>query len=128
MSAKKKILIVDDEPDMLMCLKIRLEANNFEVLKASNEEEALKQAKNKPDAILLDIMMPSGSEGYSVFSKFKINASTKDIPVIFLTRKTEDREKALEVGGSYFVIKPYEPKELLEKIASAIKGKMKETP
>lgn len=122
MDRKRKILIVDDELDLLTCLKVRLEASNFEVIAASSKDEALKEAEKGPDVILLDIMMPEGSEGYWIFSNLKSNILTRDIPVIFLSRKTEDREKVLGIGASYFLIKPFESKELLEKIALAING------
>lgn len=123
MADKKKILIVDDNADLQMLLALRLNAaNGFEVLSAP-EEDAMRQAEKSPDAIILDVMLPEKEEGYAVFSRLKMNEITKDIPIIFLTRKTEDRKRSLEMGGSYFVTKPFESKDLPEKIQAAIEGK-----
>lgn len=123
MNKNKKILIVDDEPDMLEVLRARLEPNGFKVLTAGNAKEAYELAEELPDVIILDIMMTSAEEGYSIFAWLKFNELTKDIPIIFLTCKIEDRNKTLNIGASYFITKPYESSELLEKIHLALKGK-----
>lgn len=116
MKRKKRVLIIDDDRDLLELLAYRMEVNNFEVLTASSGPDALSKSKTSPDVILMDIMMPENSEGYSILTKLKMDERTKDIPVIFLTRKVEDREKALKKGCAYFITKPFEAKDLLEKI------------
>lgn len=119
----KKILIIDDDPDILTMLEYRLNTHNFVIQRATNKAEALKEAEKQPDLIILDIMMPSDSEGFVLFSKFKLDELTKDIPVIFLSRKIEDREKALKMGACYFIEKPYDGGKLIENINMALGGK-----
>lgn len=115
--AKKKILVVDDEQELVAALKIRLEANDFEVIAAYDGEEALEKAKEKPDLILLDILMPK-MDGYKVLSKLRQAAQTKNIPVIMLTAKGESQSifKAHDLGSTDYIIKPFEQEELLELI------------
>lgn len=122
MSARRKILIIDDDADLVELLKCRMEACNFEVLTAMDRDQALELAQRRPDVILLDVIMPTDDEGYSVFADLKLSETTKHIPVIVVTRKTEDREKILKMGAKYFVAKPFDGKDLLEKINSLTKA------
>lgn len=119
----KKILIIDDDVELLELLSLRLSSSEFEIVTARDRKEAIKAIGEGPDLVLLDIMMPCNGEGYEIYSELKFSEMARDVPVIFLSRKIEDREKALEIGGSYFIPKPYDGKELVEKIHLAIEGK-----
>jgi len=115
---KKKILVVEDELDVQKALKIRLEACNWEVLLASDGEEALQKIKEEqPDLIILDIMLPKMS-GYKVCRLTKFDAQHKYIPIIMLTVRSEkkDRILGLESGADEYLTKPYSSTELIEKI------------
>jgi two-component system cell cycle sensor histidine kinase/response regulator CckA len=107
--ALDRILVVDDEPENIWPLVKHLE-NEFEVLCATNGEQALQIASSekKVDLILLDIIMP-GMDGYTVCSRLKAEESTRNIPVIFLTAKKEeiDETKGLELGAQDYITKPY---------------------
>jgi CheY-like chemotaxis protein len=118
----KKILIVDDEKDVLMVLEKRLTAAGYEVVKANNGKDAIIIAKReRPDLILLDIAMPemSGGEAAKIL---KSDPDTKDITIIFLTALLEkiDKEGERLIGGMQFIAKPYKPEELLEIIRKNI--------
>jgi DNA-binding response OmpR family regulator len=118
---KKRILIIDDEPEFVNLVKMRLEANGFEVITAYNGQEGLKVAKRElPDLILLDIIMPQ-ADGFRVYEELHGNPSTRDIPVIVVTArgKMKDLFDLEEISG--FVEKPFEDAELLEKIKGALR-------
>lgn len=116
---KKKILIVDDEKDLLAVLEKRLTREGFSVIKADNGEDAITLAKKeKPDLIMLDILMP-GMTGEQVAAILKNDVDTKGIPVMFLTclfTKRDEVEQGHEIGGNVFIAKPYNPEELLKEI------------
>ncbi len=109
MPTKDRILVVDDNPESVWPLINYLEPD-YEVVYATTSEKAFALAfsANRPDLILLDIMMPD-MDGYQVFTKLKDEAYTQDIPIIFLTALTEYREEAkgLELGAQDFIVKPY---------------------
>ena len=111
----KKILIVDDEKDILMILEKRLVKSGYTVFQAENGQEAIVLAKtHKPDLIVLDVVMP-GIDGGEVADTLKADPQTKDIPIIFLTclvTQGEEEERRI-ISGRYFVSKPYDPDELL---------------
>ncbi len=113
---KKKILIVDDEPDALMMLEMRLSHAGYEVLKATNGKAALTIALvEHPDFIVLDIMLPDMS-GEEVASQLSNNPKTKGIPIMFLTclfTKNEEVEDGHNISGKMFFAKPYDSDELL---------------
>jgi len=114
----KKILIVDDEPEIVGILKFRLSSWGYETLSALNGEEALKvAATEKPDLILLDVMMP-GMSGFEVLKKLKSQDITKAIPVIMVTvaAARAEMERGLKEGAAYYLTKPYDASELLERI------------
>lgn len=113
----KKILLVDDEPDIVEFLKYNLEKANYQVLVGSNGKEALKQLEKKPDLIILDIMMPE-MDGFEVYEKIRSNTHYNQIPVIFLTAKSgeSDEIKGLEIGASDYIQKPISPKKLLARV------------
>lgn len=114
----KKILIVDDEMYILNILDFSLESEGFEVVTASNGEEALTKALEvQPDLIVLDVMMPK-IDGFEVCRALKNKAETKKIPVILLTAKDrdKDREKGDEVGADVYMTKPFSPSRLIGQI------------
>lgn len=117
---KRKILVVDDEPDFVKMLKIRIEGMGYEVLTASSGEEALDMVKKqKPAAVLLDILMP-GMDGIEVLKK--IRATNKKLPVFMVTAfSTQERfELANQLNASGFIVKTSDMKQEMENIANAI--------
>lgn len=119
---KKKILLVDDEPDIVTILKMRLEANGYEVSVAVDGKIAYNMAKSTvQDLIILDLMLP-GMDGHHVCRLLKFDEKYRNIPVIILTAKgqKEDQEIAKEVGADAFLTKPVDFKELLDKIKELI--------
>ena len=128
-TGKKKILIVDDERDIVKALTIRLGANGYDVVAAYDGAQGVFLAhKEKPDLILLDIRMPSG-DGFSVAEKLKQTSRTTRIPLIFLTGspEREAEEKALALGARFYIKKPYDPEELLDAVKRALEKKPAET-
>jgi DNA-binding response OmpR family regulator len=120
--AKKKILVIDDMPNAVTMLKARLETWGYEVIAAFDRRQALRYAyAEKPDLIILDIVMPSGG-GYSVFTRLRMSPKTRSIPIIFLTAKDrpEDMARAYKLGAQYYVKKPYKPETLLETVKKVL--------
>ena len=116
----KKIMIVDDNPDIILSIKGGLEVieNDYEIISAESGEKCLELLKNNeiPDLILLDIMMPKMS-GWETFDKLKENASWTKIPVIFLTARTDRVAKnAGGFLGDDYIEKPFEIAELKKRI------------
>ena len=123
MEQKKKILIVDDERDIVKALTIRLRGAGYEVVTAFDGAQGIFTAhKENPDLIILDIRMPAGN-GFSVAEKLKESVNTLAIPVIFLTGSPEknSEEKAMALGARFYVKKPYDPEELLDAVSRALK-------
>ena len=119
--SNKTILIVDDTIANLDILVELLDA--YDVIDATNGKDALEIVnKEHIDLILLDIMMPE-MDGYEVCTRLKSNDNTKNIPIIFITAKTDEDsiEKAYDVGGSDYVKKPFLPKELLSRVKKELK-------
>lgn len=122
-TARKKILIVDDEPDTVEFLSQGLEIEGYQTFKAYEGVVTLKlAAERQPDLILLDLMMP-GIDGWEVIRELKQKKETQEIPVIIITAKggREDREKGLQLGAKKYIPKPFEIKELLGEIKEIIK-------
>ncbi len=118
MNDKKVILIVDDTKLNIEIL-LELLGNIYNVIPARNGEKALKIIKKiHIDLVLLDIMMPD-MDGYEVCEKIKLNNTTKEIPIIFITAKSDDEslEKAYDIGGADYVTKPFSPKEVLSRVS-----------
>jgi DNA-binding response OmpR family regulator len=116
----KKILIVDDEVDLVETVRFPLEIEGFDTLVSYNGEDALNQArKEKPDLIILDLMLPK-LDGYKVCRLLKFDERYKDIPILMLTAKTQDKDKILgkETGADEYITKPFEMDYLLEKVKS----------
>lgn len=114
----KKILVVDDEPQVVDTIKARLEANNYEVVTGYDGMEALNMARNKnPDLVILDLMLPK-LDGYQVCRMLKFDKKLSKIPIIMLTGlgKKEDREWGERVKVDAYITKPFNVEELLKKI------------
>jgi CheY-like chemotaxis protein len=122
MVEKKRILIVDDEEDIVKVLTIRLRSSGYEVVSAFRGEQAVLLAhKENPDLIILDIRMPGG-DGFSAAERLKQSELTRNIPVIFLTG-SPDRSaegKAAALGARFYIKKPYDAEELLDAVRRAL--------
>jgi len=122
MGQKKKILIVDDERDIVKVLVIRLESSGYEVISAFDGAQGVFMAhKENPDLIILDIRMPAG-DGFSVAERLKRSSHTWTIPIIFLTGSPEREAegRAMDLGARFFIKKPYDPEELLDAVKRAL--------
>jgi DNA-binding response OmpR family regulator len=119
----KKILIVDDEPNIVMSLEYTFKKNNFEVFIARDGQEALDILKNAlPDVVILDVMMPN-VDGYNTLEQIKNDNRLKDLKVIFLSAKNKEKdiEIGLSLGADLYVTKPFSVKKLLEQVNDLIK-------
>ncbi len=119
----KKILVIDDYPDNVFLLQDRLEQEGFEVIKAYDGNMGIKKAiEEKPDLILLDIMMP-GISGYEVCKTLTNKEETKQIPIILLTALTEaeNLKEGLQAGAFDYIKKPFNRTELVARIKSALR-------
>lgn len=117
-----QILIVDDSPTEIHVLKTMLEKNGHQALSATSGEEGVEMAtREKPDLILMDIVMP-GMNGFKATRLISKNAETSSIPIIIVTTKDQetDRVWGLRQGATDYVTKPAQEKELLEKIDAAL--------
>lgn len=122
MAENKKILIADDEPDFVELISMRLEVNGFKVVAAKDGQEAIdKTKKEKPDLLILDMMMPK-LDGFEVCRMLKFDDNFKDLPIIVLSAldQQQDREKAIEAGADEYFIKPFDLSLLLTKIKDLI--------
>lgn len=119
---RTKILIVDDEPNIVQTLQDRLEMNEYDVVTACNGQEGLEQAINEvPDVILLDVIMPI-MDGHEMLEALRKQPGCDDISVIMLTARsqTQDIARANACGIEDYIVKPFDLSELLEKIESVI--------
>ena len=115
---KKKILIVDDEPSIVMTLEYTFKKKDFEVFIARDGSEALTILEgNQPDVVLLDIMMPN-VDGYQTLKQIRSNNSLRNTKVVFLTAKTKasDIEKGLKLGADKYLLKPFSVKKIVSEI------------
>jgi two-component system alkaline phosphatase synthesis response regulator PhoP len=114
----KRILIVDDEPDLVETLRFPLEMEGYQVLVADNGEMGLNLArKERPDLIILDLMLPK-LDGYKVCRLLKFDERFKEIPVLMVTAKTQEKDRLLgkETGADEYITKPFDIEKLLEKV------------
>jgi two-component system, OmpR family, alkaline phosphatase synthesis response regulator PhoP len=125
---KTKILLVDDEKDIVEFLEYNLVQEGFEVITAYNGMEALKKLSEKPDLVILDIMMPQ-LNGYDVCKKIRLLPEFRQTPVIFLTAKSSevDEIRGLEIGANDFIQKPISPKKLIARVNSNLRKNVKKT-
>ena len=120
---KKKILIIEDEENLVELIKFRLETNGYDVSVALDGEKGLEKILEiKPDLVLLDVRMPK-MDGYEVCRRAKSNPELSDIPILILTAQAHDSEvnKAMESHPDAFLSKPFEPEDLLRNIKELIK-------
>jgi len=120
---REQVLLVDDNPQNLKILYDTLDSGHYRLLLANNGEKALAIAeKSNPDLILLDIMMP-GMDGYEVCESLKSNPLLRDIPVVFLSAldDVESKVKGFEKGGVDYIAKPFQPREVVSRVATHIK-------
>jgi DNA-binding response OmpR family regulator len=116
--AKRKVLIVDDEPNIVTALEFLLERRGYEVLVATNGEEALEVAERcRPDVMLLDVMMPARS-GYEVCQRVRERPDLRHVKVVMLSAKGREAEvsKGLSLGADLYITKPFSTSELVERI------------
>ena len=121
-----RILAVDDMPENLEILRVRLEANGYEVLTAADGEEGLAAARRlTPDLILLDVMMPK-RDGISVVRELKADPALRTIPVVLVTAKSDTRDvvEGLDAGGDDYLSKPFEHSALLARVRSMLRQKV----
>ena len=114
----KKILIVDDEPNIVMSLEFLMKREGFQVAVATDGEEALsRMAEIEPDVVLLDVMMPK-KNGYDVCQEIRANADWNKVKVLILTAKGRDTEvaKGLAIGADAYMTKPFSTKDLAAKV------------
>lgn len=112
----KKVLIVDDEPDILRLIKVRIETAGHQVMTAGNGREALQAiGQDLPDLIITDVLMPE-MDGYAFYKELKNNILTADIPVLVLTARGKMRDTFDVVGVDDFIPKPFDGQELLERV------------
>ena len=120
----KKIVIVDDEPNIVMALEYTFKKNNFEVFIARDGKEALEIIeKQLPDVIILDVMMPM-VDGYATLEEIKKGDRLAHCKVIFLSAKNKDKdiEKGLALGANLYVVKPFSAKKLVEQVHELIEN------
>ena len=119
---KTKILLVDDEPDIVEFLQYNLIQEGFDVISAYDGVEALSKISQKPDLIILDIMMPK-MDGYDVFKKIRETPGFETLPIIFLTAKAGEANEilGLEIGASDYIQKPISPKKLVARVKSNLR-------
>lgn len=120
---KEKILVVDDEPDILELLQYNLEKEGFEVVTASNGEDGIKTAKQEqPELIILDIMMPI-MDGVEVCRQLRSDSNFNKTLIAFLTARDEDYSQiaALDVGGDDYITKPIRPRVLVSRVKALLR-------
>ena len=114
----QRILIADDDDDILEAIKVNLELEGYEVFLARDGDQAMEQARRvRPDLILLDVIMP-GPDGFDVCRGLKADARTSECPVIFLTARGATRDEAvgLIAGADDYIVKPFDPADLLTRV------------
>jgi len=119
---KTKILLVDDEPDIVEFLQYNLKSEGFKVIAAFDGLDALSKISEKPDLIILDIMMPK-MDGYEVCKKIRRTSGFENTPIIFLTAKVGEVNEilGLELGASDYIQKPISPKKLIARVKSNLR-------
>ena len=126
--AKEHILVVEDEEDILELLRYNLAKEGFRVTGALSGEEAVRTARSTPpDLIVLDLMLP-GMDGLTVCRELKMDAKTREVPIIILTAKGEEADivAGLELGADDYVIKPFSPRVLLARLRAVLRRRQVE--
>lgn len=120
---QKRLLLIDDDPNLILLVKDYLEFRGYEVITAENGREALDILEREvPDMIICDVMMPE-MDGYSFVKHVREEQRTSWIPVLFLSAKgqSQDRVKGLNTGADVYMVKPFEPEELVAQVESSLK-------
>ncbi|HOM65819.1 MAG TPA: response regulator transcription factor [Ignavibacteriales bacterium] len=119
---RTKILLVDDEKDIVEFLQYNLEKEGFEVIVAYDGEEALRRVNEMPDLIVLDIMLPK-INGFDVCKRIRMNERYEGIPIIILTAKNTEIDEilGLELGANDYIVKPISPQKLIVRIKANLK-------
>jgi DNA-binding NarL/FixJ family response regulator len=121
--ASKRLLLIDDDPNLILLVKDYLEFRGYEVITAENGEEALEVLEQQiPDMIICDVMMPT-MDGYTFVQYVRENKQINWIPVMFLSAKgqSQDRVKGLLTGADVYMVKPFEPEELVAQVEASLK-------
>lgn len=111
MADRRRVLVVDDEPDVLLLCRVNLEFEGYEVMEAADGVEAMSRVRERrPDVILLDVMMPR-MDGWQVLTELKSDDQLRDIPVVMLTAKVQDQDqiRGWSSGASEYITKPFSP-------------------
>jgi len=119
----KKLLLIDDDPNLILLVKDYLEFRGYEVMAAGNGREALEILNlHLPDMIICDVMMPE-MDGYAFVDKIRQDSRASWIPIMFLSAKgqSQDKIKGLTTGADIYMIKPFEPEELVAQVESSLK-------
>ncbi|MBW4649796.1 MAG: response regulator transcription factor [Kastovskya adunca ATA6-11-RM4] len=119
----KRLLLIDDDPNLILLVKDYLEFRGYEVITAENGREALLVLEQEvPDMIICDVMMPE-MDGYALVEHVRQDQKTSWIPVLFLSAKgqSQDRVKGLSTGADVYMVKPFEPEELVAQVESSLK-------
>lgn len=119
----KRLLLIDDDPNLILLVQDYLVFKGYEVITAENGREALEVLdKEIPDMIICDVMMPE-MDGYALVEHIRQDARTSWIPVLFLSAKgqSQDRVKGLSTGADVYMVKPFEPDELVAQVESSLK-------
>ena len=127
MEGRRKVLVIDDEPDLVEMIRMALE-RQFEVVTAYNGKEGVEKARSdKPDAIVLDIMMPE-KDGFAACQELKGDAQTASIPILILTgvgeffgRTKYTKASGMEIEAEDFISKPVDPNELVRRVNALLK-------
>ncbi len=120
-----RILIVDDEPNIVLALELLMKREGYEIRAVDDGEKAIAAAGEfRPDLILLDVMMPK-MDGYEVCRRIRADASLKDVFIVMLTAKGRDveREKGLALGADIYITKPFSTREVVRRVKEALASK-----
>ncbi|MDJ0553342.1 MAG: response regulator transcription factor [Microcoleaceae cyanobacterium MO_207.B10] len=120
---QKRLMLVDDDPNLILLVKDYLEFRGYKVMTAENGRQALEVLEQQiPDLIICDVMMPE-MDGYTLVENIRANPATEWIPVLFLSAKgqSQDRVKGLNTGADVYIVKPFEPEELVAQVESSLK-------
>ncbi|OCQ95306.1 DNA-binding response regulator [Oscillatoriales cyanobacterium USR001] len=120
---QKRLMLVDDDPNLILLVKDYLEFRGYDVVTAENGREALEKLEEYlPDLMICDVMMPE-MDGYTLVKQVRENPNTSWIPVLFLSAKgqSQDRVKGLSTGADVYIVKPFEPEELVAQVESSLK-------
>jgi len=119
----KKILIVDDQKEVRELVEVTLRIKDFQIFKAESGEEAIKIAKiEKPDLIIMDVMMPGGMDGFETTRILKNDSETKNSTIVMLTARGQevDKKMGFEAGADDYFVKPFSPLELIRKVEEVL--------